>query len=209
MKHTMRWGTAFAAGLALLVLAAGRADAKPAYATAEKKPCSFCHIGKTSDKVFTEAGTQYAAHHTLKGFGETAKAPGPGSQAATAPAPASEPPPAAETASGEKMSPPGCGCAHGMGKPCGSRDAMHGGGMAPHGMESMQRYIEEMRKTVSGLRESEKKLEASAGTDPFRAAVLDHLKKLDDLTASHLEQMERMMGPVLPAKEEAPPGHGK
>jgi hypothetical protein len=32
------------------------------------------------------------------------------------------------------------------------------------------------------------------GSDPLPAAILDHLKKLDDLQASHRENVEGMIG---------------
>jgi len=208
MKRMKRWGTAVAVGLPLLVLAAGPADAKPAYAKTEQKSCSFCHVGKNSDKVFTEAGKQYAAHHTLKGIGEEAKAPKPAAEAAagTVAKPSAEetPDPAVQSAdpqTTEQGSPCDCGGTHCTEKPCGHHGHKHGGGMMPPRMEKMKGHLEEMQKAVTGLRESEKKLEASAGSDPFRAAVLDHLKKLDDLQASHLSHMEGMMGRMHHGKE--------
>jgi len=59
----------------------------------------------------------------------------------------------------------------------------------------MTGHLEEMKKTVSDLRESEKKMESLTDPQAFRAAVLEHLKKLDDLQESHLNHMEKMMGP--------------
>src|SRR3990172_8052744 len=75
MKNFGKWAVAVAAGLGLLIASSRPADAKPAYANAEKKSCSFCHVGKTGDKVFTDAGKFYGKNHTLKGFGEETKAP--------------------------------------------------------------------------------------------------------------------------------------
>src|SRR4030067_531025 len=86
MKNFGKWAVAVAAGLGLLIASSWPADAKPAYANAEKKSCSFCHVGKAGDKVFTDAGKFYGKNHTLKGFGEKTKAP-----AKAAPVPASVP----------------------------------------------------------------------------------------------------------------------
>ena len=60
--------------------------------------------------------------------------------------------------------------------------------------EKMTGHLDEMKKTVSDLRESEKKMESLTDPQAFRAAVLEHLKKLDDLQESHLNHMEKMMG---------------
>lgn len=94
-------------------------------------------------------------------------------------------------------------------KPCGHHGPMHGKGLTPPMREKMQGHIEQMRQAVAGLRESERKLEASAGSDPFRAAVLDHLRKLDDLQASRLKHMEEMMRHAPPGEEDPHPLHGK
>lgn len=211
MKRTIRWAGAVAAGLSLLLLAAGRSDATSAIAKAEGKPCSFCHAGKVSDNVFTEAGKHYAAHRTLKGFGEEAKAPEKADASAGAAAtPPGEPTPAparpAAMAAAEPGCPCGCGCPHCPDTPGGPHGPMKGAGMKPPDPESMKGHVEEMRKTLSALRESEKALEGSVGSDPFRAAVLDHLRKLDDLQAAHLGHMETMMGRMRQAKERIPCG---
>ena len=58
----------------------------------------------------------------------------------------------------------------------------------------MTGHLEEVKKTVSDLRVSEKKMESLTDPQAFRAAVLEHLKKLDDLQESHLNHMEKMMG---------------
>ena len=60
--------------------------------------------------------------------------------------------------------------------------------------EKMGNHLDEMKKTVSGLRENEKKMEAMKEPEAFRAAVLEHLKRLDDLQEAHLNHMEKMMG---------------
>jgi hypothetical protein len=60
--------------------------------------------------------------------------------------------------------------------------------------EKMMGHLEEMKKAVSDLRESEKKMEARKEPEAFRAAVVEHLKKLDDLQESHLNHMEKMVG---------------
>ncbi len=64
---------------------------------------------------------------------------------------------------------------------------------APPMMEKMKAHFEGMKNAVAALRESEKKLEGTEDPKAFRAAVIDHLKKLDDLQASHLSHMEQMM----------------
>lgn len=241
MNRMNRWRIAVAAALSLLVLAAGSADATPAYAKTEQKPCSFCHVGKTTDKVFTEAGKRYAAHHTLEAHGETGKAP------AEPPAPTSMAPAGPESAAAGKERPCACGrrcckkmgcgdCGHmhgagtmppgpktaaaGDGPPCGGDCAcckekgcddcghMHGSAEMPPMMEKMKGHLEEMKKAVASLRESEKTLEGSAGSDPFRTAVLDHLRKLDDLQASHIDHMETMMGRMHKGREAMGSGMG-
>lgn len=60
-------------------------------------------------------------------------------------------------------------------------------------MEGMTRHMDGMKKAIGELRESEKALEAASEAKDFRAAVILHLKKIDDLQASHLEHMEKMM----------------
>ncbi len=61
-------------------------------------------------------------------------------------------------------------------------------------MKKMTAHLEEMKSAVAALRESEKKLEGTEDPKAFRAAVIGHLKKLDDLQASHVTHMESMMG---------------
>ncbi len=207
MKDSGKWAVAIAAGLGLFFASSWPADAKPDYAKAENKPCSFCHVGKTGDKVFTDAGKFYGKNHTLKGFGEETKAP---AKAAPAPAsvpaavPAAVPTPAAAapaTAEGAPMdksmaeagTPCGCGCEYCMEK-CGKYHGhMHGKGKMPPMMEKMKEHLEEMRKAVSDLRENEKAVEGAADIEALRKSVLFHLKKLDDLQESHLRHMESMM----------------
>ncbi len=194
MKDYGKWAVAVAAGVCLLFAAQGPADAKPAYGKAEKKSCSFCHVGKTSDKVFTDTGKFYSKHHTLTGFGEETKAP-----AKAAPAPASVPaavPAAAEGAPMDKsMADAGtpCGCECCMDN-CGKHHGhMRGKGEMPPMREKMLNHLEEMKTAVSDLRESEKKMETMKEPEAFRAAVLEHLKRLDDLQESHLNHTEKMM----------------
>jgi hypothetical protein len=204
MKDYGKWAVAVAAGICLLFTTQEPADAKPAYGKAEKKSCSFCHVGKTVDKIFTDAGKFYGKNHTLKGFGEETKAP---TKAATAPAlaPAAVPAPAeAAPASAEGVqmdksmadagTPCGCGCKCCM-EYCGKYHGhMHGNEEMSPMREKMGSHLEEMRKAVSDLRESEMKMEAMKEPEAFRAAVLEHLKRLDDLQKSHLNHMEKMMG---------------
>ncbi len=77
-----------------------------------------------------------------------------------------------------------------------------GGGGPPHG-EGMRKHIEEVRKAVDGLRESEKRLAATTDPTEFRAAVISHLKALDDVQAAHLGHMEAMVERMHSA---GPPG---
>ncbi|MGA6993807.1 MAG: hypothetical protein WBX50_07910 [Candidatus Deferrimicrobiaceae bacterium] len=193
MKDYGKWPVAVVAGVCLLFAAQGAANAKPAYGKAEKKPCSFCHVGKTGDKIFTDAGKFYGKNHTLKGFGEETKAP------ALVPAPAEAAPAAAEGAPMDKSmanagTPCGYGCECCM-ENCGKYHGhMHGNEEMPPMREKMGNHLEGMKKAVSDLRESEKKMEAMKEPEVFRAAVLEHLKRLDDLQESHLNHMEKMMG---------------
>ena len=196
MRSLRKSFAAGAAGICLLLTAPGRADAKPVYANAEKKSCSFCHVGKTGDKVFTDAGKFYGKNHTLKGFGEGAMAPAkaapePAAESAAAPEKKGEP---ASTAMADKESPCPHGCPHcreGCPEDCPYRHGKEG--MHPMG-EKMKGHLEEMKKTVSDLRESEKRMESLTDPQAFRAAVLEHLKILDDLEESRLGHMESMMG---------------
>ncbi len=61
-------------------------------------------------------------------------------------------------------------------------------------MDNMKVQLDGMKSAVGALRESEKKLEVTEDPKAFRAAVVEHLKKLDDVQASHLAPMEQMMG---------------
>lgn len=204
MKNYRKWAVAVTAGICLLFVAQGSADAKPAYGKTEEKSCSFCHVGKAGDKIFTDAGKFYSKNHTLKGFGEETKAPAKAAPApalvpATVPALAAAAPAAAEGAPMDKSVadagiPCGCGCKYCM-ENCGKYHGhMHGKGQMSLMREKMGNHLEEMTKAISDLRESEKKMEAMKEPEAFRAAVLDHLKRLDDLQESHLNQMETMMG---------------
>lgn len=199
MRNYERWTLVAVAVLGLLFGAAGPADAKPAYAKAENKSCSFCHVGKTGDKVFTEAGTYYGKHHTLAGFGEKAKAPKAPAKTAAEPAPVpaapSEAPASAPAATVEAPATPcPCACPH-CGVEC-PKDCPHWHGKdgMPPTMEKMKGHLEEMKQAVSDLRESEKKMESMKEPEAFRAAVLEHLKILDGIQESHLNHMEKMMG---------------
>jgi len=75
-------------------------------------------------------------------------------------------------------------------------------------MESMKAHLEGMKSALAALRESEKKLEGTEDPKAFRAAVLDHLKKLDDLQAAHLTHMESMMGRMHDGMPEMGQRHG-
>jgi hypothetical protein len=79
--------------------------------------------------------------------------------------------------------------------PGGMHRMMHGGG-APPMRKEMGKHMEEMRGTIAKLRALEAKMETMKSKDDaaFRAASLEHSKLLTDLQASHLKQMEGMMG---------------
>lgn len=211
MKGFGKWAVAAAAGLGLLFTSSWPADATSAYAKAENKPCGFCHVGKAGDKVFTDAGKYYARHHSFAGFPEGGSAPKVPAKAAPAPAssPAAVPaavaapgaaaPAAAESAPMDKpMAEAGAPCPC-CGAGCMERCAecpkhMHGKGDMPPMREKMIGHLEEMTKAVSDLRESEKRMESIQEPEAFRAAVLEHLKRLDDLHESHLNHMKKMLG---------------
>ncbi len=188
MRNHGPWGIAAAAATLLLFTASAPAEAKSACSKDEKKPCSFYNVGNTGDKVFTDAGTFYGKHHALKGYSVAAK---------TEPKGTGEPPGAASAepetrraaaAAGGAKTPCGCDCPHG--KECGH---MHGKGEMPQMMEKMKGHLEEMKKAVASLRESEKAVEGAADLETLRKAVLSHLKTIDDLQESHLNHMESMM----------------
>lgn len=208
MMNNGKWAVAAAAAICLLLAAERPADAKPAYANAEKKSCSFCHVGKPGDKVFTDAGSFYGKHHTLKGFAEGGKAPAKAAPAPAAvpaasapppvPAATAEAPPAEDAARmGKPMADSGdpcrCRCPHCKDKECRECGHMHGKGEMPPMMEKMKGHLEEMKKAVASLRDSEKTVEGAADLETLRNAVLSHLKKIDDLQESHLRHMESMM----------------
>src|SRR5512140_273969 len=99
------------------------------------------------------------------------------------------------------------GGGHGAMCDCGGHKGMHGKeGGHMHGMrmmdggpmkEGMARHVEETRGTIAKLRALEATMETLASKDDaaaFRAASLEHAKLLTDLQASHLKQMEGMMG---------------
>ncbi len=64
----------------------------------------------------------------------------------------------------------------------------------PPMMEKMKAHLDGMKSAVAALRESEKTLESTEDPKAFRAAVISHLKKLDDIQAAHLKHMEAMTG---------------
>ncbi|MGE5189010.1 MAG: hypothetical protein ACM3NF_03020 [Gemmatimonadota bacterium] len=65
---------------------------------------------------------------------------------------------------------------------------------APAMMGRMKAHLDGMKAAVASLRESERALAATEDPTAFRAAVIAHLKTLDDLQESHLGHMESMMG---------------
>jgi hypothetical protein len=66
--------TAVVAGAVLAASLGGRkAEAFPAYAKKENKPCSFCHVRAAGGGKRTPAGDYYKAHSlSLVGFGGSA-----------------------------------------------------------------------------------------------------------------------------------------
>lgn len=89
----------------------------------------------------------------------------------------------------------GAGAPSMAGKPCpGCPQAAADNSAAPPMMDKMKAHLDGMKTALAGLRESEKTLAGTEDPKAFRAAVIDHLKKLDDLQASHLTHMESMMG---------------
>lgn len=212
MKDYGEWAVAVAAGFCLLFAAQGPADAKPGYGKAEKKSCSFCHVGKTADKVFTDAGEYYRQHHTLTGFAEAGKTE-PKAAAEPAAVPVAAPPGKEGTPTAERVaemeSPCGCGCEYCMEKRCPHCAHDPCMGKMPPRREKMQAHLEAMRKAVSDLRENEKTMETLTDPQAFRAAVLDHLKKLDDLEESRLNHMESKMGAMHCGKPGPPHMHSR
>lgn len=97
---------------------------------------------------------------------------------------------------GKSDCPCGCDCG-GCGKEC-MCGHMHGGHGKPHmmmgGMEGMKKHMEEVRKTVSALRDHEKKMEGVTDPAAFRKEAMEHFRMLDDLQESHVKHMESMMG---------------
>jgi hypothetical protein len=85
-----------------------------------------------------------------------------------------------------------CGC-EGCGQECGCAHMHRGHGMPPM-MEGMKKHMEEVRKSVSALREHEKKMEGITDPAEFRKAAIAHFRMLDDLHESHVKHMESMMG---------------
>jgi len=199
MKGKGKWAVAITAVSGLLFASSWPADAKPASAKAENKPCSFCHVGKAGDKVFTDAGKFYSKNHTLKGFGEETKAPAEAAPApATVPAQAAAAPAASEGTPMDKpmadaATPCGRGCECCM-ENCGKHPGhAHDKGKISSMREKMKGHLEEMREAVSDLRENEIAVEGAADIEALRNSVLFHLRKLDDLLESHLRHMEAMV----------------
>lgn len=78
--------------------------------------------------------------------------------------------------------------------PCaGCPQAQAGKAGAQPVADRMKAHVEGMKGALAALRESEKALAGTEDPKAFRAAVVEHLKKLDDLEASHLTHMESMM----------------
>jgi hypothetical protein len=87
-----------------------------------------------------------------------------------------------------------CDCDCGAcGKECACGHKHSGHGKHP-GMEGMKKHMEEVRKSVAALREHEKKMEGITDPAQFRKAAIDHFRMLDDLSESHVNHMDSMMG---------------
>jgi hypothetical protein len=86
----------------------------------------------------------------------------------------------------------GC-CADCCGKDCLCGHKHHGHGIPPM-MGGMKMHMEEVRKSVTALREHEKKMEGITDPAEFRKAAVAHFRMLDDLQESHVKHMESMMG---------------
>jgi hypothetical protein len=84
-------------------------------------------------------------------------------------------------------------CADCCGKDCLRGHKPHGHGMHPM-MGGMKMHMEEVRKSVTALREHEKKMELITDPAEFRKAAVAHFRMLDDLQESHVKHMESMMG---------------
>src|SRR5512142_181794 len=76
--------------------------------------------------------------------------------------------------------------------PCPDCGKLQGKGPMPPMMEGMKGHVEDVRKRVEALRKSEKALAGIADPAAFRAAVVEHLKMVDDLQEAHLKHMESM-----------------
>jgi hypothetical protein len=90
----------------------------------------------------------------------------------------------------------GCACdcdCGACGKDCLRGHKHHGQGMPPM-MGGMKIHMEEVRKSVTALREHEKKMEGITDPAEFRKAAIAHFRMLDDLQESHVKHMESMMG---------------
>src|SRR5512139_1694724 len=79
------------------------------------------------------------------------------------------------------------------GKPCpGCPQPCADNAAGPPMMDKMKEHLAGMKSALAALRESEAKLAGTEDPKAFRAAVIKHLKTLDDLQASHLTHMESM-----------------
>jgi hypothetical protein len=107
----------------------------------------------------------------------------------------------------ESGCPCGCeGCCAGCcGKECMCGHKHGGRGMSPM-MEGMKMHMDEVRRIVAALRESEKKMEGLTDQAEFRKAALAHFRMLDDLHESHVRHMDKMMGGA--GHEHMHHGHG-
>jgi len=85
----------------------------------------------------------------------------------------------------------GCDCGCEKEREYGHRHGVHG--MHPM-MGGMKVHMEEVRKSVTALREHEKKMEGITDPAEFRKAAIEHFRMLDDLQESHVKHMESMMG---------------
>jgi len=102
----------------------------------------------------------------------------------------------------------GCPCdcdCDACGKECGCGHKR--GGHGKHSMMGgMKMHMEEVRKSVTALREHEKKMEGITDPAEFRKAAVAHFRMLDDLQETHVKHMESMMG--RGGQGPMPRGHG-
>jgi len=194
MKTYRRPAMVLAAALFTLLCFPRFSAAKAAFTAKEGKPCTFCHVGKTSDVKFTKAGEFYSGKHTLAGFAEgTSEAkPAAGKTAAPAEAAAVAQAPGAKKAEAKpccESCKDGCSC----GKECSCGHG-HGASGKPAMKEGMKKHLEEARKSVAALRAHEKTMEGITDPAEFRKAAIEHFRMQDDLQESHVKHIESMMG---------------